>query len=59
MRRLIHILTIASLGALAGCAGFSGERSVKCNMNILGNTVEWESTASGTYPPPAEPVPAE
>ena len=47
-------LGLAMLLGLLHCAGcalpFTGERNIKCHMNILGNTLEWESTVSGEYP---------
>jgi hypothetical protein len=54
MKTLVPIL--AAL-LLSGCA-FSGKRSADLKMNLLGNTIEWHSTADGDYtPPPPETVP--
>lgn len=53
-------IAIALCLALTGCIGFRGDRGIKCKVNILGNTVEWESTLKGAYsptkgaPPPQE-----
>ena len=53
-------ITIAAVLLFAGCAGFSGERAVGLRLNILGNTIEWESTCTGEYPtaPESCPIPA-
>jgi len=48
-------LAILALVALTGC-GFGGKRNVKCNINILGNTVEWESLVDGAYKDPVKPT---
>ena len=53
MRTMIGVLLVV---LCQGCAiGFRGDRAIKCNLNILGNTVEWESAVTGAYTPAPTP----
>jgi hypothetical protein len=47
----IKYLAMAPILMLAaGCVmPFSGERNLACKVNILGNTVEWNSAVAGSY----------
>lgn len=52
--KTLALILVALL--LPGCA-FSGKRSADLKMNLLGNTIEWHSTADGDYTPEAAPAP--
>lgn len=51
---LTLIVILAVLALLSGCIGFSGKRKAAVSVNILGNTITWESTCDGAYEPPEE-----
>jgi hypothetical protein len=64
MRRLTDNVTLVALAVtgaliaiLAGGCGFGGKRGVNLEVNILGSTVKWSSTADGAYRPPTEGEP--
>lgn len=60
---MIMLCLLACLVWMTGCVGFSGNRAAKVGINILGNTITWESTCEGAYNPdgpaecPVEPSP--
>lgn len=49
---LTLILIVCMIVLLSGCVGFSGKRKAIVEVNILGNTVKWESTCDGEYDVP-------
>lgn len=54
MKRLCPFFFIVGSLFMSGCMTFGGKRKIKCNVNILGNTVEWEPEVNGDYTPDEE-----
>ena len=56
-----HLIPIILALMLAGCNTFrlpaAKQRDVKCTVKILGNTIEWESTAVDTGETPRTDTP--